>query len=259
VEPLAAGPDAVPARRRPRLGRILTAGLVAVAVVAGVGYTSVTVSHADRDPGKPVWKLPKATKDAGDPQAKGLRGMLLPYEQAVNGYHQGPDIGEYGADAELNGAQATALRKQSIHDLPPTTRRKLEDEIDKQHIKGMAMRSYASPGVGSGDGKHAATIGVELVQMDSGSARHLASTQQQFFAALQIFRKGPEIKGHKNAACFLTPKSDGEKFDRMFCSAYVGNVLVSVHVTGARPVDGNALALFVGQQLDRIKDPGKAV
>ena len=94
-----------PARRRPRAGRIAAvAGTVLLlgAVVAGAGYTVVTVQDADRDAGLPTWKFPKpaaADDKAGksDKAASGLRGLLLPYDE--KGYTRGPDLGEFGSDA----------------------------------------------------------------------------------------------------------------------------------------------------------------
>jgi hypothetical protein len=228
---------------------------VVAAVLGGAGYTAVTVEHADRDPGKPVWKFPAAQKDPGEKPAKGLRAMLLPYEDGPLKFHRGPDIAEFGYDTELSGRQATALRKQSIHDLPPKTRRTLEDLIDKEHIQGMAMRSYASDDASSGG----VTVSFQLVRMDQGSARDLARSQRAVFTALKIFRKGPKIKGHENAGCFLSPKDKTEKLDMMFCSAYVGDVLVSATVSGIKPLDGPTVTRFLAAQLDRITDPGEAV
>ncbi|MEU5532636.1 hypothetical protein [Streptomyces sp. NPDC020362] len=264
VEPPAAFPGELPPKdtaRRRRTAGVLGAVLLALTVVAGVGFTAVTVSGADRDPGKPVWTFPKAqTKDKENQQDPGLHGMLLPFDQGATGYTRGPDIGSFGSDAELNGAEATALRKQSIRDLPPQTRRKLEQLIDKQHIVGMAMRSYQRADSWSISQKHAFIISFQLLQMENRtSVRNLAAAQQELFTALRVFHKGPAIPGHKNAACFLTPKDDGEKLARMFCSAYAGNVLVGVNVSGNRSLDTNAIALFVARQLDRIKDPGESV
>ena len=255
--PAAEVPAVAAPRPRRRLGRVLTATVLAAAVVAGVGYTGVTVAHADRDPGKPVWTFPDRHKEA-EPQAKGLRGMLLPFEKYWGGFQRGPDIAEFGYDTELTGAEATALRKQSIHDLPPRDRRKFEKLIDEEHIKGMAMRSYATE-AGYGDGRRTVTAGIELVRMDRGSARTLSDDQREVFASVPFFRKGPKIDGHPNAACFLTRKIGKEKFDHMFCTAYAGDVLVTVKAAGTHPVETNTLALFIGRQLDRIKDPGKAV
>ncbi|MFJ9930902.1 hypothetical protein ACIRU5_33355 [Streptomyces misionensis] len=243
-------------------GRIVGAGLLAAAVVAGAGFTAVTVADADRDPGRPVWKFPPAAaaKDTGGGKTAGLAGLLLPYEEGPVGYTRGPDIGQYGSDVSLTGRQATALRKQAIQGLPPDTRRRMDELIDKQHISGMAMRSYSNVDSSDDDGEHALTIDVQLVRMDGGGSVHDHDVAlARALASALHFRKGPAIKGHKDAACFLTPKDDGEKFDQMFCSAYQGGVLVSVDAAGPRPAQTNALALFIGRQLDRIKEPGKAV
>ncbi|GAA2507160.1 hypothetical protein GCM10023100_41590 [Actinocorallia cavernae] len=242
-------------------GTFVGAGLLAAAVVAGVGWTAVTVSGADRDPGKPVWKFPPASsaKDGGGPRTSGLGGVLLPYGQGPTAYQRGPDIAGYGSDVELTGRQATALRKQSVQGLPPDTRRRMDELIDKQHISGMAMRSYANIGRDN-DGKGSFTVNVQLVRMDDGGSAHDRDVEfGQALASALHFRKGPAIKGHKDAACFLTPKAADKNFDLMFCNAYQGGVLVSVTAEGPRPLETNALALFIGRQLDRIKDPGKAV
>ncbi|MQY38218.1 hypothetical protein SRB17_62280 [Streptomyces sp. RB17] len=259
---------AAPARTRRPVGRILAVALLALAVVGGAGFTAVTVAGADRDPGKPVWKFPKAaTENQGaqdDRQGKdasGLRDMLMPYDEGSEGYAQGPDIDEFGPEAALGGRQATALRKQEVSDLPPETRRALDRAIDKEHIQGLAMRSYAPFDTYGGVDKPF-TLTFELVRMaDRASVRDLSSNRNEFLKALRIFPKGPEIHGHNNAACFRMPKVDDEKIDRMVCSASVGDVLVTANAAGPRPLDTHAIAEFVGRQLDRIKDkdPGKAV
>ncbi len=41
----------------------------------------------------------------------------------------------------------------------------------------------------------------------------MSTFQNEFFDALTFFRKGPEIKGHKNAECFLPPKDKDEKLE----------------------------------------------
>ncbi|MEU9475728.1 hypothetical protein [Streptomyces sp. NPDC048191] len=264
--PLAAAAPA-PARRR-RVGRIVGAGLLTLAVVGGVGFTAVRVAGADRDPGRPVWKFPKASKgDQGgqdDPQGKdasGLRALLMPYEGLSHGYGQGPDIGEFGPDVALSGREATALRKQEIHDLPTATRRALDKVIDKEHIQGLAMRSYAPFDNYEGVDKPF-TLTFELVRMaNRDSVRDLSATRNEVFKALRIFPRGPVIQGHRDAGCFRTPKTDDEKIDRMVCSASVGDVLVTVNAAGTRPLDTEAIAVLIGRQLDRIKDkdPGMAV
>ncbi|MFF3514729.1 hypothetical protein [Streptomyces sp. NPDC002573] len=259
--------------RRVRRGRVAAAAgavLVVGAVVAGVGYTVVTVRDADRHAGAPLWTFPEDKAAEAKPAAQaGLAGMLVPYERS---WQRGPDLGEFGSDARLSGEQATALRKEVFHDLPRTQRERLDKEIDKQRVQGMAMRSYVQPSgveaVGTiykADG--AVTVSIVLTQMeDKAAVRDLSTFQNEFLAALDIFRKGPEIKGHKNAKCFLPPKDedtkgeDGDKgVETMACSAYEGNVLVGVTASGPRDLRTKEVAALLTKQLDRIKEPGAAV
>ncbi|AKJ12312.1 hypothetical protein ABB07_20450 [Streptomyces incarnatus] len=269
--PEAAEPEA-PARARRPVGRIVAVALLALAVVGGVGFTAVAVAGADRDAGKPVYTFPKVAavnrggqnfqEEQQGKDVSGLRGMLMPYQESgASGYVPGPDIGEFGPDVVLSGREATALRKQEIRDLPSETRAALNRVIDKEHIQGMAMRSYAPYDKYEGLTKPF-TLTVEMVRMaNRDSVRDLSAGRNEFLKALRIFPKGPEIKGHKEAACFRMPKLGGEEIDRMVCSASVGDVLVTVNAAGPRPLGTDAIAVFVGSQLDRIKDkdPGKAV
>jgi len=258
------GPE--PARKPVRRGRIAAVAgslLLTGAVVAGVGYTVVTVRDADRDAGAPVWKFPDAKDAKGEAKAaepSGLAGMLVPY--GTDGWVRGPDLGEYGADAQLSGAQATALRKEALRELPRTQRRQLEKQIDKQRSTGMAMRSYYNAdatGVGNNtDGLY--SVSIVLSQMESRAAvRDMSTFQSEFLDALDIFRDGPEIKGHKNAKCFLPPKDADEDLDSMYCSAYVGEVLVTATADGVKPLDTKGAAMLLKAQLDRIAEPGEAV
>ncbi|WP_406170905.1 hypothetical protein [Streptomyces sp. NBC_00996] len=249
--------------RRGRIAAIAGSVLLVGAVIGGAGYTVVTVQDADRDAGAPVWKLPKAAKEDAKKAkaASGLAAMLVPYE--ADGWSRGPDIAEFGSDAALSGGEAAALRKESISDLPRSQRRRLEREIDKQHTKGMVMRSYLSTSNASDStlyAERAFTVSVELMQMEDKTAvRNMSTFQNEFFDALSIFRSGPKIEGHKNAKCFLPPKDKEEKLDMMICSAYEGNVLVSVTAEAAKPLNTKGVAALLREQLDRIVEPGEAV
>ncbi|MEU9307106.1 hypothetical protein [Streptomyces sp. NPDC048256] len=256
-----------PARRVLRPGRIATvagSALLACALVGGVGYTAVTVQDADRAPGKPTWKFPppaqgeeKTEQDGSDAAGKGLSALLVPY--GTDGFERGPDLGEFGADAEFSGAQATAMRKESIKDLPSKSRRQLEKLIDKERIKGVAMRSYV---VGRSDYNttDAITFDVNLSRMENRTAvREAATSVNGFLAATDVFRKGPKIAGNKDAQCFLTPKDKDEELGFALCTAYVGDVLVSVTANAPGVLDAKFVAKFFTAQLDRIDDPGQAV
>ncbi|KOG33128.1 hypothetical protein [Streptomyces resistomycificus] len=252
-----------PARKPFRRGRIAAVAgslVLAGAVVAGVGYTVVTVNDADRDAGAAVWKFPKTTaEDDKRVTAKGLAGVLVPY--GTDGWTRGPDLGEFGSDAQLSGAQATALRKESLADLPRTQRKRLEKQIDRQRITGMAMRSYLSgdaDALSENEGTY--TVSIVLAQMESRAAvRDAATYQSEFLDALEVFREGPEIKGHKNAKCFLPPEDEDTDLDSMFCSAYQGDVLVTATADGVKPIDTKGVAMLLSEQLDRIAEPGESV
>ncbi|GAB2752956.1 hypothetical protein [Streptomyces bullii] len=253
--------------RRGRVGVLGTSALLAVAVVAGVGYTVVTVKGADRDAGAAVWEFPKdearsrtragaegGEKAGGSP----LAGMLVPYDTR---WGRGPDLGRFGADAALSGEEATALRKEALNGLPRTQRKRLEKAIDRQRITGLAMRSYVSTtDLAPAFTADAFTMRVELARMDNRAAvRDVARFQSEFLAALDVLRKGPKIEGHENAHCFLPPKDSEQDLETMFCSAYVGNVLVTATADGAKPLDTKGAAGLFTEQLDRVSEPGKAV
>ena len=250
-------------RRRGRIAAVAGSVLLVAAVVGGAGYTVVTVQDADRDPGAPSWTFPvpapNDTKTAKAPS--GLAAMLVPY--GTQGWSRGPDMGEFGSDASLSGAEATALRKEALRDLPRSQRRDLEKRIDEQHTKGIAMRSYLSTSSGINSTLYANgafTMSVELAQIeDKAAVKGMSTFQNEFLDALKIFREGPEIKGHKNAKCFLPTKDKDEKLDMMVCSAYQGDVLVSATAYGAKPLDTKGVAMLLREQLDRIAEPGEAV
>jgi hypothetical protein len=258
----APAPSPPPSPRRRRAGVIAGCVVLLAALVGGTGFTAMTVRDADRDPGEPVWSLPGAAAESRQPEATGLKGMLLPY--GTSGFGRGPDLGEFGADAELSGAQATALRKKSLRSLPRSQRRLMEKQIDKQRITGMVMRSYLSiddaPQRFPEDAEDAFVVEIVLSRMESRqTVRSIAAFQQEFLDAMKVFRAGPRIEGHKNARCFLPPAGSDKRLDLMICSAYQGNVLVSATAYGPEPLGRKTMAGFLREQLDRIKDPGKAV
>jgi hypothetical protein len=188
--------------------------------------------------------------------------MLVPY--GTDGWVRGPDLGEFGSDTQLSGAQATALRRESLRDLPRSQRRQLEKQLAKRPIKGMAMRSYFNMDAGDYNEDYARrvyNVSIVLSQMESPSVvRRLATYQSDFLDALDVFRKGPEIKGHKdNARCFLPPKDADADLDTMYCSAYAGDVLVTASADGVKPLDTKGVAMLLAKQLDRIAEPGKAI
>ena len=253
-------PAGKPSRRRRRIAAVAGSVLLAGALVAGVGYTVVTVRDADRDAGAATWKFPKVKVEEKKTAAQhGLAAMLVPY--GTDTWVRGPDLAQFGSDAQLSGAQATALRKESVSGLPRTQRKLLEREIDRQRIKGMAMRSYFSGesyAYLQDEGIYSASL--VLAQMDNKAAvRNSSTSQNEFLAALDVFREGPKIKGYDNARCFRLPGSTEKELDMMLCSGYVGDVLVTATAYGAHPLDTAVVAKLLRTQLDRIAEPGESV
>ncbi|WP_256976527.1 hypothetical protein [Streptomyces sp. CS113] len=257
--------DARPGRGR-RLAVVGSALVLAAVTVVGAGYTAVTVRDADRGPGAPALALPKAAPEKKAEQAPapaagaaGLAKALVPYRS--DAWSRGPDLGEFGSDATLSGAQATALRKESLTGLPRSERKELEKAIDRRHITGMAMRNYAGGGHFTDDGQTGtATVSIVLSRMGNRSAvRDMATRQNEFFAAMDVFREGPRIKGHKDARCFRLSAESDQELDMVFCAAHEGDVLVTVTADSVRPLDTESFTELVTEQLDRIADPGESV
>ncbi|MFF4031885.1 hypothetical protein ACFYZ2_19445 [Streptomyces sviceus] len=259
-EPVTPAPAEKPVRRG-RIAAVIGSAVLAVAVVAGVGYTVITVNGADRDAGAPVWTFPKGGADKEKAAAaKGLASMLVPY--GADGWSRGPDIGEYGYDAQLSGAEATALRKESLTGLPRSQRKALEKQIDKQRLRGIAMRSYLSTDeLSSVYTDKASTVTIELAQLDNKAAvRGITEYQNEFLDALgDVLREGPRIEGHKDARCFLLPTNKDEKLDSMYCGAQQGNVLVALTADSPKPMQQTGIAMLLREQLDRIAEPGESV
>ena len=240
--------------RRGRIAAIAGCALLALAVVGGVGYTVVTVNGADRDAGAPVWKFPKDTAERKAAAAKGLSAVLQPY--TANGYVRGPDIDEFGSEAELNGREATALRKEDFRDLPRSQRLLLEKQIDREQIKGLAMRSYLYP---AAQEINSYTVKVQLVRMDAKAARSLTAYENELLGQVSIFRKGPAVPGHKDAKCFLPKDVAGEKLTEMLCFAAEGDAMITLSASGTKSMDTKEIASFLSGQLNRVKTTGEAV
>ncbi|MEU8717191.1 hypothetical protein [Streptomyces sp. NPDC048663] len=241
-------------RDRRRIAVVGGVGVLVVAVLAGITCTAVAVQGADRDAGAPVWRLPKAAKATKPAADSGLQGMLLPYDTL---HRRGPDMAQFGSDVALSGEQTALMRKESIKDLPRSQRQRLERQIDRDPVKGMAMRSYLNYGTGGTE----YTVEIDLAQLgNQRTVRSVAAVQREFFDTLKVLRKGPEIKGYKDSAsCFLPVADSAEKLDMMFCTGYVGDVLITATAFAGKPLDKDDVASMLRAQFDRIKEPGASV
>ncbi|MFJ9035010.1 hypothetical protein ACIRF8_00240 [Streptomyces sp. NPDC102406] len=236
---------------------------VLLAVAGGTGYTATKVDDADRTVPTAVWGTPKQQEQraGGETGAKGdLMGRLLPMPE---GYIPGPDIDEYGNDKAITGPEAVARLKRGADDLPARQRDAQRKAIDKLKLKGLAVRSYAA-----GDFSHSwadddagyAVVEIQLAELQNRRVgRELKSFRSEFLHSFGGFTKGPKIKGHKNADCFLAPRGKETKLDLLLCSAYEDDVLVTVTAYGTKAIDAKAVATLLGQQLDHISSRGELV
>ncbi|WP_406317482.1 hypothetical protein [Streptomyces sp. NBC_00118] len=246
------------ARRRPAVV-VAVACAVVLAVGAGTGLTVMKVDAADRSAPTTVWAKPKEQKQAkpGRAKAQGLSARLLPVPEA---YRPGPDIDEYGNDKTLTGGEAAARLKRGTRNLPSRQREAQDKAIDKLKLRGMAMRSYqlsGSIGFGMDDNQKSLVVEMQLAQMQNRRAgRQLKEFRSEFLRSVGVFPKGPKVKGHRNADCFLAPKDRKGKLAMVLCSAYEDDVLVTATGYGPRPLNTAEVADLLAQQLDRLTSQG---
>ncbi|MFF0450416.1 hypothetical protein ACFYT4_29210 [Streptomyces sp. NPDC004609] len=246
--------------------RALGGALVLGTVAGGLGYTAATVDGADRTAPTTTWGKP-AGAPAEDPAGDVGRGrastplgkLLLPVPE---NYRLGPDRELYGNDQELTGKQAAAVMKDEGRGLTGEKRREFEKIIDRLGVRGIASRTYALF-------DNTLVVQVEVARMKSGKDVRTLYDFKAGLSELVGLKKGPKIEGHKKAACFMLPmdhpdedrNEDGEDtgVDRMTCTAYVSDMLVSVSAYGSRPFDKSAATSLVKRQLDHLTSPGEYV
>jgi hypothetical protein len=240
---------------------VAVACAVVLAVGAGTGLTVMKVNAADRSAPTKVWAKSKEQKKEeakpGTAKAQGLSARLLPVPKA---YRPGPDIDEYGNDKTLSGSEAAARLKRGARNLPSRQREEQGKAIDKLKLRGMAMRSYqlsGSMGFAADDTKKSLVVEMQLAQMQNRRAgRQLKEFRSEFLRSVGVFPKGPKVKGHRNADCFLAPKDSKGKLEMVLCSAYEDDVLVTATGYGPKPLNTAEVADLLAQQLDRLTSQG---
>ncbi|MGW7198430.1 hypothetical protein [Streptomyces chryseus] len=244
------------------LGTVLPAALVLGAVGGALAYTRHTVGAADVTAPTTVWTEADG-EPAKDPAAGVRRGkdstelsaLLLP---VPDGYRLGPDIEAHGNDGELGGPEAAALLKEGGPGVSAAKRREYERRVDKMGVRGIAVRSYLSE-------EDDLVINTQIVRMtDKKYIRDLFTFKAELFRFFDA-PEGPKIKQHKKAACYLTPPDsrDGTDnapdLDGMVCSAYDGELVVTVTAFGPKPFAKSTVAALVKDQLDHIVSPGEYI
>lgn len=247
-----------PAPRKRRRGVALgvIAALVAVAAGGGIGFAVLQHQKDDGTQASPrAWKAPEPKEtgeygtQSGGSHYGALGKLLLP---VPDGYSLGPDIAEFGNDAELPAGRAEELMRGDLDGVPKKQRDLVRKAVARLHIQGMGLRTYR-------EGQARFLVETQIVQMKN---KRSAQAGTEFFTAftkaLGVFRNGPRIAGHDKARCVLPPKKPGQKLDSMLCQATEGDLLIRMSVTGTSPLRKNDAADLLKQQLDRVQDPGEA-
>lgn len=252
--PEASPPAARPGGRR-FLARVLPTTLALLLVAGGAGYAAFTANGADHTAATAYWG--KGAKEKPDPAGNVSEGrhdteltkLLLPVS---DDWRPGPDIGEYGNDAELSGKQAEAALKDGAVGLSGKDRRDYEKRIEKLGAQGVGLRSYT----------HFTDAVVAEVRItrykDKSAIRNAYENSTEFLKALGL-RKGPKIEGFSHSTCLLWPKgeeSEEDDVDGMYCTAYQDDLLITGDFYGSRPFGkSDATALFK-KQLEHLSSPG---
>ncbi|WP_432104659.1 hypothetical protein [Streptomyces sp. bgisy091] len=260
-EPAATG--GIPSRRPARVVlAVLPYVLVLAAVGGAVAYTVHTVRGADRTVRAEVLRTEKGSpaKDpAGDVSvgraSTELSKLLLPVPK---GFALGPDSAGDGNDTEISGKKATAAMKETGRGLSGKQRREFDAAVEKLKVQGVAVRTYRTD---AGD----LAVESKITKMrDRKAVRDTYVFITELTDSVGVFRKGPEVKGHKHAKCYLMPTAkdfDGKtvNIDGMQCFAYDGDVSVSLVATGSKPFDKSAVIGLLKDQLDHIASPGEYI
>ncbi|MFF7680706.1 hypothetical protein [Actinacidiphila glaucinigra] len=253
-----AGEENAPAPRRSRRGVALGTAVALVAVIAGGGVGFTVLQHQKDDAKQAsaqTWKAPEPKKTSeygtksGGSHYGTLGKLLLP---VPDDYSPGPDIAEFGNDAELSAERAEELMRGDLDGVPKKQRDMVRKAVARLHIQGMGMRTYR-------EDQSRFFVETQIVQMKN---KRSAKADTEFFTAftkaLGVFRNGPKIAGHDKARCVLPPKEPGQKLDSMVCQATEGDLLIRMSVTGTSPLRKTEAADLLKQQLDRVQDPGEA-
>ncbi|SFC26097.1 hypothetical protein [Streptomyces aidingensis] len=195
-----------------------------------------------------------------------LSALLLPVPTA---YHPGPDIGEWGNDAEIPGEEATAILKDSVAEMPREFRKEFHDYADGLKLEGVALRSYASR-----NHSFVAEISITAYGSDQGAADH-HDRLSGLAGELDLFREGPTLDDYPDALCYLQPQGEEllrfldidpadvdlsempePELDSLWCSVPFGPYHVELEAYGVLPLAKKPITGLLTDQLDHLEAPG---
>ncbi|GAA2739869.1 hypothetical protein [Kitasatospora cinereorecta] len=246
---------APPARPSRPLLRAAAAVLAAALVGVGIGEAIIKVRYDDRPAVAAAPAQPSASASpAWGAKSNGnhfgaMRDLLLPMP---SGFSLGPDAGSLGNDAELGSDLLAKRLQKNLDDIPKQYQDRVRSAWEALHFKASGVRTYQSD---HGD------LLVE-VYLDQFNQQAVSQTTELYGAMVDdtgVFRRGPEVPGHPGARCVLPPLRPGDKLDFVHCFSAEGDLLVTMEVSGAAPVNQDKVVDLFRQQLDRLARPGASV
>jgi hypothetical protein len=242
-------PGAPAKKRRFGTARILlgVGALVAMALGGGIGASIV---HGKTQHNKQVLAQARtAAKTDTKPSALTagvsadgshygpLFAYLLPMPA---GYALGPDYCGLGNNTAVAGSQISDETDILLCGQPQsdTSGPSLADVP----IENLAVRTYS-------DTTASLVVQIALVQTDISDAAEESENFDSTLSDTTDYRQGPSIPGYSQATCALPPELGSDTLDSMICLALSGDVEVRVDAYGTAPLDQNAIAQLVSQQL----------
>jgi hypothetical protein len=253
----APAPAPAPAPRGPGARGIALLACGALLAVAALGSAAYAAVHGGGGGGHTAaWQAPRPQRSGSYGSLSGgthygkLTKLLLPVPA---GFVAGPDDGQYGNDAQLDAARATAVLESPYASLPSAERAAMRRGVAAMHVEGLGLRTYQAS-----DGS--AVAEVVLVQMRNQAA---AKAGVAYFHTVTghnaALRKGPAVHGHTGAYCAVPKKKvSRRRLTAMTCAAAEGDLMVTLSVNGPAPLPTTTYATLLQHQLDRVQDPGEA-
>ena len=244
---------AAPAKKPVGTARILVGvgALLSIALGGGVGTYIV---HTKKVHNQQVTAAALAKVVARPPsQSAGVRadgshyGPLFAYLLPVpSGYTLGPADGNYGNNTSLTASQINGDVEGLLSGEPQSDMSSARGTLADVAIKFLAVRTYTNVNT-------SLVVEIALVQSDTSDATKNATTFNSLISDANIFRQGPTVPGYPQATCVLPPGLGSDTIDSMICTAPSGDIEVRVNAYGTAPLDQNAIAQLVSQQLDLLK------
>ncbi|MFD9369030.1 hypothetical protein ACFWA6_15205 [Streptomyces sp. NPDC060020] len=250
---------AAPVRPANRRTLKLVSAAVGVVVLAGAGlWGASALTGADRTAPTRYWvaedHTTKGTQAPVPPvPPNALTAKLLPLPK---NYWLGPDLDPEGNDYYVPSEKALQSFKDGRTGLSGSQRAERDKALADLKLKGLAGRSYARQ-----EGSGSAVAEIRLMQADPQQVAKFAEFSKKL---IELIGTGgaPQVEGHPEAKCGLTPLSGGEddkkKIDILDCVAVEGDVLVSFRMYGSTGFAVKDAAGLFKQQLDHLKSPGES-